>query len=118
MHLTNLIIPILIFLTTLPPSHSSHFIKPQSKHPLNNDVTKEYFTPTHPLPTDVITKPSCSTPLLTNQPFANTYNTPPVTVPYKPATCHWSHAVLTFQAQVKGEQYDRIATRSGTKAPS
>ncbi|XP_071686572.1 peptide-N4-(N-acetyl-beta-glucosaminyl)asparagine amidase A-like [Rutidosis leptorrhynchoides] len=110
--ITDLIIFTLLFFTNqIHSSQPSHFIKSITKKRItNNDVTpQQYFQVTHPLPTDNLT-PSCTVSVL-NHSFGNTYNLPPVTVPYTPppSTCQWSHAVLEFQAASSGEQYDRIA---------
>ncbi|KAJ0718888.1 putative peptide-N(4)-(N-acetyl-beta-glucosaminyl)asparagine amidase [Helianthus annuus] len=89
-----------------PSPSPPHFV---GKHSLNNTTPQQYLEVTHPLPTDDIT-PSCSVSLL-NHSFANTYGSPPVTVNYTPpkSKCKWSVAVLEFQAECKGEQYDPIA---------
>ncbi|KAF5795016.1 putative peptide-N(4)-(N-acetyl-beta-glucosaminyl)asparagine amidase [Helianthus annuus] len=109
MKITYLFTLIHLFSVQCSPSPSPsppHFV---GKHSLNNTTPQQYFEVTHPLPTDDIT-PSCSVSLL-NHSFANTYGSPPVTVNYTPpkSKCKWSVAVLEFQAECKGEQYDRIA---------
>ncbi|KAJ0764494.1 putative peptide-N(4)-(N-acetyl-beta-glucosaminyl)asparagine amidase [Helianthus annuus] len=111
MKITYLFTLIHLFFVQCSPSPSPspsppHFV---GKHSLNNTTPQQYFEVTHPLPTDDIT-PSCSVSLL-NHSFANTYGSPPVTVNYTPpkSKCKWSVAVLEFQAECKGEQYDRIA---------
>nr|XP_043611263.1 peptide-N4-(N-acetyl-beta-glucosaminyl)asparagine amidase A [Erigeron canadensis] len=111
----NFFFLILLLLSFTSQIHSSqHFIKPPTKKPNNyaDDVTpppQEYFQVTHSLPTDNLV-PSCTINSLTHS-FENTYNTPPVTVPYTPppTSCLWSHAVLNFHVEIAGEQYDRIA---------
>ncbi|KVI04838.1 peptide-N4-(N-acetyl-beta-glucosaminyl)asparagine amidase A-like [Cynara cardunculus var. scolymus] len=69
----------------------------------------EYFEVTLPLPTDDAT-PACSVNVLSDS-FGNTSATTGINVCYTPpnATCEWSHAVLHYQAEYKGDQYESIA---------
>ncbi|XP_059298733.1 peptide-N4-(N-acetyl-beta-glucosaminyl)asparagine amidase A-like [Lycium ferocissimum] len=108
---TPFLLPLLFFTfisplsSSLPQQHQhSHFIK----HTLSpTPPPHPYIEITRPL---TFTTPSCTLPLFTHN-FANTYNLPPVSVPYSPPplNCSWTHVVLHFNASCKGEQYDRIA---------
>ncbi|KAK2635986.1 hypothetical protein Ddye_030778 [Dipteronia dyeriana] len=104
----------LLLVSATPPlalsSTPDHFLKKSCNRPPK--APQEYTELTHPLPFDRLT-PSCTVDLL-NYSFANTVNKPPFTVPYSPppiSTCPspWSRVALDFQAECRGEQYDRVA---------
>ncbi|KAK0593049.1 hypothetical protein LWI29_029873 [Acer saccharum] len=112
----------LLLVSATPPtplalsSTPDHFLKESSRRPPRPPrppkAPQEYTELTHPLPSDRLT-PSCTVDLLHHS-FADTMNKPPFTVPYCPppmSTCPrpWSRVALDFQAECRGEQYDRVA---------
>lgn len=92
------------------PHLPDHFLKSRQLLTLQRPLRQEFFELTQPLPSDHLT-PACTLPIL-NHDFANTIDSPPVSVLYKPpCRCGgpWTRVVLELYADCRGEQYDRIA---------
>ncbi|XP_028803807.1 peptide-N4-(N-acetyl-beta-glucosaminyl)asparagine amidase A-like [Neltuma alba] len=94
----------------VPFSHTDHYTKPSDLSLRRHHRPQEHLEVTYPLPSEQAT-PSCSHLILRHS-FADTIDSPPFSTPYiPPSHCPspWSRALLRFQADCKGEQYDRIA---------
>uniref|UniRef100_A0ACD5U320 Uncharacterized protein n=1 Tax=Avena sativa TaxID=4498 RepID=A0ACD5U320_AVESA len=77
----------------------------------NADVAQEYLDPTYPIPPPPPMAPTCTLPVLSYS-FADTYGAAPATAFYAPppgCPAPWSQVVLSFSAEISGDQYDRVA---------